>query len=371
MNEYGHLTNEEFHLMYTGLKVPENDDSIPRETFVNSGASVSSSVDWTTKGAVTDVKNQGQCGSCWAFSTTGSLEGAFVVAGNELTSLSEQMLVSCDHGGDMGCNGGLMDNAFKWVEGNGGICSEDDYPYTSGSGSLGQCKTKCNPVMTISGFSDVNPGDEDDLTKAVSGQPVSVAIEADQSGFQLYKRGVFDGNCGKQLDHGVLAVGYGTDGGKDYWKVKNSWGGSWGEKGYIRMIRGQDQCGITQAASFPTGATPVSGSDDSAQDCHYEDPNVSGGCRDDETGPISIQGIDGSICAPACGFAKPCPTDACGGATATPQCALQDQSGDKFCALICSPDTLEWNLRAGDAQCGGAKASCKPIQGLGICTWDE
>jgi C1A family cysteine protease len=390
-NEFSDLTLEEFKEMYLSY---ENPHLRRTKNYVSFDAKAADkSVDWTTKGAVTDVKNQGQCGSCWAFSTTGSLEGAFVVAGNELTSLSEQMLVSCDHGGDMGCNGGLMDNAFKWVEGNGGICSEDDYPYTSGSGSSGQCKTKCNPVMTISGFSDVNPGDEDDLTKAVSGQPVSVAIEADQSGFQLYKRGVFDGNCGKQLDHGVLAVGYGTDGGKDYWKVKNSWGGSWGESGYIRMIRGQDQCGITQAASFPTGATPVSGSDDSAddksddksddtpasddstddssQDCHYEDPNVSGGCRDDETGPISIQGIDGSICAPACGFAKPCPTDACGGATATPQCALQDQSGDKFCALICSPDTLEWNLRAGDAQCGGAKASCKPIQGLGICTWDE
>merc|ERR1712216_1062487 len=131
-----------------------------------------------------------------------------------------------------------MDNAFKFVMKNGGICSEDDYPYTSGSGTTGSCKTSCSSVMTISGYTDVKSGDEDALKDAVAQQPVSVAIEADKSVFQQYKGGVLDSpSCGKQLDHGVLIVGYGTDSGKDYWKVKNSWGTTWGDAGYIRMAK--------------------------------------------------------------------------------------------------------------------------------------
>ena len=128
-----------------------------------------------------------------------------------------------------------MDNAFKWIEANG-ICSEKDYPYSSGSGSSGSCKTPaCSPVATLTGFKDVPAGDESALQEAISNQPVSVAIEADKSAFQLYKSGVLDSAaCGKQLDHGVLAVGYGTDGGKDYYKVKNSWGATWGASSEIR-----------------------------------------------------------------------------------------------------------------------------------------
>jgi C1A family cysteine protease len=214
------------------------------------------SLDWSTKGAVTPVKNQAQCGSCWAFSTTGSLEGAFQIAGNPLTSLSEQDLVSCDnsaHGGtDQGCNGGLMDNAFKWIEKNG-ICTEAAYPYTSGGGSSGTCKTSCAKAVTLTGFTDVP--NEGAMLAALAKGPVSVAIEADKSAFQLYKGGVLDNaKCGKKLDHGVLAIGYGTDSGKGYYKVKNSWGASWGESGYIRMVQGKDQCGIADSASYPTGA---------------------------------------------------------------------------------------------------------------------
>jgi len=215
---------------------------------------VADSIDWVQKGAVTPVKNQQQCGSCWAFSATGATEGAYFVAGGELVSLSEQDLVACDPV-DQGCHGGLMDNAFKWIKTNG-ICLEKDYPYTSGAGILPAiCRKTCTPAVTITGHTDVPPKDEDSLKAAVSKQPVSVAVEADKNAFQLYKSGVLDNAaCGTNLDHGILIVGYGTDGSKDYWKVKNSWGASWGESGYLRMVRNKNQCGISQQASYPTGA---------------------------------------------------------------------------------------------------------------------
>lgn len=149
-----------------------------------------------------------------------------------------------------------MDHAFQWIKQNG-IASEADYPYTSGGGTTGTCQTakSHSPVVTISGFTDVPPKNEDALKAAVSKQPVSVAIEGDKSAFQHYAGGVLDNPaCGTNLDHGVLAVGYGTDGGKDYWKVKNSWGSSWGEQGYVRMVRNKNQCGISQQPSYPTGA---------------------------------------------------------------------------------------------------------------------
>merc|ERR1711988_1809636 len=214
---------------------------------------VADSIDWVAKGAVTPVENQERCGSCWAFSSTGALEGAFKIAGNALTSLSEEDLVQCNSVTDSGCQSGLMDNAFNWVQQNG-ICSESAYPYTSGDGVTGTCKKGCSPVMTITGHTDVPSRDETSLKAAVSKGPVSIAIEADNSAFQLYSGGLLDNPaCGTQLDHGVLIVGYGTDGGKDYWKVKNSWGASWGEQGYIRMVRDKNQCGIAQQPTYPTG----------------------------------------------------------------------------------------------------------------------
>ena len=175
-----------------------------------------------------------------------------------------QDLVSCDNskdgGEDQGCNGGLMDNAFEWIEKNG-IAAEAAYPYTSGTGTTGTCdKAKsAQKVVTISSFRDVPQGDEDALKSAVAIGPVSIAIEADKSAFQLYKKGVLDNHgCGTKLDHGVLLVGFGTQktffGHKDYWKVKNSWGNTWGEDGYIRMVRGKNMCGVAQQASYPTGA---------------------------------------------------------------------------------------------------------------------
>ena len=222
------------------------------------------SVDWVTNGAVTDVKNQGQCGSCWSFSTTGALEGANYVEHGELISLSEQQLVDCDtfrNGGkDQGCNGGLMDNAFSWIKKNGGLCQETSYPYTSGTTrTSGTCMTDCDlvPGTDISSYYDVPANSDEDMMGALNQQPVSIAIQADQKDFQLYSSGVFTGDCGTQLDHGVLVVGYGSMDGTDYYKVKNSWGTTWGKDGYIYLGRGDEynqgkgQCGLLMQGSYP------------------------------------------------------------------------------------------------------------------------
>merc|ERR1719267_540910 len=255
MNEFGHLTWEEFRARFNlGTPMPENAFPAGDKLHTGEGMVAPSSVDWTTKGAVTPVKNQGQCGSCWAFSTTGSLEGEFFLKNGNLQSFSEQQLVSCDDNGDQGCNGGLMDNAFGWIKENGGLCSESSYPYTAQTGT---CKSGCTnvPNSAPSTHTDVAKN-EQALMTAVAQQPASIAIEADQSGFQFYSGGVFTGNCGTNLDHGVLAVGYGTESGSDYWKVKNSWGATWGDQGYIMLQRGKSQnggqCGILLSASYPT-----------------------------------------------------------------------------------------------------------------------
>jgi hypothetical protein len=193
-NEFSDLTADDFTSKYVGGFVPRADVAKQFDYGLLDATVTAGDIDWVAKGAVTPIKDQAQCGSCWAFSTTGSIEGAFQIAGNNLTSLSEQQLVSCDnnpHGGyDNGCNGGLMDQAFKFVQEAGGLCKEADYPYISGSGRGGFCEQSCAPAVTITNFTDV-PG-EGGMLAAISKGPVSVAIEADKNVFHLYAGGVLD-----------------------------------------------------------------------------------------------------------------------------------------------------------------------------------
>jgi len=262
-NEYSAMTLDEFHEQmklgkYASFQNYEKfrtgiQGSIPRKSF-RGDVEASGEIDWVSKGAVTPVKNQGQCGSCWSFSTTGALEGAYYLKNGKLVSFSEQNLVDCDRT-DGGCHGGLMDNAFDWIKSNGGLCTEEEYPYTARKSF--QCKS-CSIVegSAIKSHTDVPKNSDSAMMSALSQQPVSIAIEADQKDFQLYSSGVFTAPCGTTLDHGVLAVGYGTESGEDYYKVKNSWGETWGEKGYIKLARGVSQrggqCGMLMSASYPS-----------------------------------------------------------------------------------------------------------------------
>ena len=274
LNHLADLTAEEFRNML-GYKRELLDARPPVDPTTWEYASVTppESVDWVEKGAVTPVKNQGQCGSCWAFSTTGAVEGVHQIKTGKLVAVSEEELVSCSHNGNMGCNGGLMDNAFKWIIKNKGIDTEEDWKYTAKVGKCGFVHRHRREV-SITGFKDVPSEDEDSLEKAVAMQPVAVAIEADHQSFQLYKGGVYAAkDCGTSLDHGVLVVGYGMDptikGHKHFWKIKNSWGPGWGEEGFIRISKGgkshgkRGQCGVTMQASYPTISADAPDQDDS------------------------------------------------------------------------------------------------------------
>jgi len=256
MNKYADMTITEFAKMMNGYNVTmRGERSQDRHSFIrNPNVQLPDTVDWRDKGYVTPIKDQGQCGSCWAFSTTGSLEGQHFKATGQLVSLSEQNLVDCSTAqGNMGCNGGLMDQAFQYIKDNSGIDTEDSYPYEAKDD---QCRfNKANVGATDTGFTDIKSKDESALQEAVATiGPISVAIDASHTSFQLYKSGVYNEIFCSQtrLDHGVLAVGYGADSGKDYWLVKNSWGEGWGDKGYIKMSRNKrNQCGIATAASYP------------------------------------------------------------------------------------------------------------------------
>ena len=210
-------------------------------------------VDWRRENKISSVKNQLQCGGCWAFSAVGAVESAWAIKHDQLYNLSEQQLIDCSSKNN-GCEGGSMDLAFNYISLNG-LCTNLSYPYTA---SDGMCIHSCDPVVKTKNYSNVEQYNEKELMKAVTKQPISVAIQANKRSFQLYKSGVYsDPDCGTQLDHGVLLVGYGYDDWYDleYWIVKNSWGESWGENGYIRLLRNIDdpagQCGIAIIPSYP------------------------------------------------------------------------------------------------------------------------
>ena len=216
--------------------------------------SVPDSIDWRDKNVVTPVKDQGKCGSCWSFSATGAIESINAIDTGILKNVSEQQLMDCSTDyGNHGCRGGLMDNAFKFVIDNG-ICSEEDYPYI---GLQGQCNP-CKPIMKIESYKDIIQNNEKILKRVVAQQPVSVAIQANLLSFRYYSSGIYsDQNCGNNIDHGVLIIGYGYDDtyDMDYWTIKNSWGSDWGENGYIRIQRNINNssglCGIALQPSIP------------------------------------------------------------------------------------------------------------------------
>ncbi|XP_023743808.1 cysteine protease XCP2 [Lactuca sativa] len=257
LNEFADLSHEEFKNMFLGLKgeMPERREESTKEFTYKDFLHLPKSVDWRKKGAVSPVKNQGSCGSCWAFSTVAAVEGINQIVTGNLTVLSEQELIDCDTSFNNGCNGGLMDYAFSFIVKNGGLHKEEEYPYIMSEGTCDE-KKDVSEKVTISGYHDVPHNNEDSFLKALANQPISVAIDASGRDFQFYSGGVFDGHCGSDLDHGVAAVGYGSNKGQDYIIVRNSWGPKWGEKGYIRMKRktskSEGMCGIYKMASYPT-----------------------------------------------------------------------------------------------------------------------
>ncbi|EWS74453.1 papain family cysteine protease (macronuclear) [Tetrahymena thermophila SB210] len=247
VTQFFDLTEEEFAATYLTLRVQRNVNATVSSPSTPKGQY---DVNWVTRGKVSAVKDQGQCGSCWAFSTTGSVESALIIAGyaNQTIDLSEQQLVDCS-ATNYGCGGGWMDNAFEYIE-ESPLTTNSNYPYVAVDQACNSTEIY-GVLYSLSNYTDVESGNTVQLKQYLQQQPLSIAVDA--SYWYLYNSGIFS-NCGQNLNHGVLLVGFNSTEGS--WLVKNSWGTSWGEQGYIRLADG-NTCGLANAASYPTVVPPI------------------------------------------------------------------------------------------------------------------
>ena len=256
VNQFSDMTGEEFKETMLTFKPAKKRNGNQAKPYGCS--SLPRSVDWKGKGYVTEVGNQGSCGSCWAFTATGALEGQHKRKTGKLVDLSEQNLIDCSSKqGNQGCCGGMMDYSFEYVKVNGGIDTEKSYPYNWTDPKVGKCKyRKADSGASCTGYVDLQKGNETSLQCAIAHEgPIAIGVDASHQGFRSYKRGVYDDPTCKSedLDFSLLVVGYGTENGIDYYNCKNDWGPEWGDHGYIKMVRNkQNQCGVASMASFPT-----------------------------------------------------------------------------------------------------------------------
>lgn len=263
-NKFSHMTSKEFYDSMLCSDIKSQKSYLDDNNFIHSYTSLDveelpSSVDWRSKNVTNVILDQGQCGSCYSFSTTSVLESAYAIKYGDLQVFSEQQMVDCSKLSS-GCNGGSLDGSFRWFKMNGGVCLYSDYPYISGkTKSAGQCQTSCKnyPKTTVKSWTYVPKNDKIAFITAVAKQPISIAIEADTRSFQLYSGGVYsDEKCGTNLDHAVAIVGYNNEAGQEYYILRNSWGSDgWGEKGYMRISMNSEKnegiCGLYMTPSYP------------------------------------------------------------------------------------------------------------------------